>query len=126
MYCHTCAERSFAGVKVNKNKKKKRMTPSSKDQNQTGSKTKLKRKGNNKKVPLCQNCVKNISVPQNNVKRGKVRVGSGKGVRKFITSNMPCKTQKMRKENRNSKTEKNIKDNARSCHQSFTNLYYDF
>ena len=52
-------------------------------------------------------CTNHLSVLQNNVKRGKVRVRSAKGVRKFITSNVPRKTQKRRRENRNSKTEKN-------------------
>ena len=89
MYCHTLSESSFAGMKISKNKKKKRVTPSSKDQNQGGSKAKLKRKGNQTKSnPMPKMCTNHLSVLQNNVKRGKVRVRSAKGVRKFITSNV--------------------------------------
>ena len=126
MYCHTCAKTSFAGMKINKNNKRKRVTPSSKDQNQSGSKAKLKRKGNQMKgSPMPKMCTNHLPVLQNNVKRG-VRVRSAKGVRKFITSDVPCKTQKRRKEVRKMKTEKNTKASARSCHHSFNNLYYDF
>ena len=132
MYCHTCAEKSFAGMTRQKletgtNKKKKRVTTRSMDQNQSGSKAKMKRKGSQKKsIPMPRTSQQNLSVPLLNVKRGKVRVRSAKGVRKFNMTNVPCKTQKRRKEVRKLKTEKNIKAYARSCHHSFTNLYYDF
>ena len=91
-----------------------------KDTKQSSNKKKQKRKSTNSKVP-CKAREQQTESNGKTVKRSQVRVRSAKGVRKV---NIFGNTQKRIKEDRKMKPPKAPK--IKSCHHSFTNLYYDF
>ena len=119
IYCSTCAERNYADMIRQKGRKKQTI-----DTKQNSSKMKAKRKSTNSKVP----CVAKEQEPKSKgktVRRSQVRVRSAKGVRKVnIFGNKQTRKFEKIKNERKVKSPKPQK--VRSCHHSFTNLYYDF
>ena len=112
-------------------KNQKIISPANKNfktQNQKFSKEKHKTKENLKKDNTtsmrCAGKFLQTINKANTVKRSQVRVRSAKGKRNV--ANVQKRQKKNGKVERKLKTYKKSNLNVRSCHHSFTNLYYDF
>ena len=134
MYCHTCAERSFAGMTITQRqterKQKKRSTNNnlnSKTQNQHYCKERQKIKKNFKKdASEAKSCTGNLLQTfnkRNTVKRSQVRVRSAKGKINVKVANAQQKLKKNKKEERKQIKDKKSNLNIKSCHNSFTNFH---
>ena len=97
-----------------------------KPQNQKCSKTKENLKKDNSTSMRCAGKFLQTINKANTVKRSQVRVRSAKGKRNVNVANVQKRQKKNRKEERKLKTDRKSNLNVRSCHHSFTNLYYDF
>ena len=114
-------------IKPRKNPKKiSTANKNFKPQNQKCSKTKENLKKDNSTSMRCSGKFLQTINKANTVKRSQVRVRSAKGKRNINVANVQKMQKKNRKEERKLKTDRKSNLNVRSCHHSFTNLYYDF